>query len=275
MSPACVRAAALAAALFGPLVAQARDQRATSVGMRAFVEQVVLPGTELAPAPSDLKTPVVVRVLKTWPHGEHLRYDFEWVGLEPGRYDLVKYLVRKDGSPTVGLPELWVEATSLLPKGAPEPTELLPKAPQRLDGYTTMQIVAGVLWGSGLLAILFVGRRFRRREPPPPPKATLADRLRPLVEAVAKGDADTGAKAELERLLVAFWRLRLDLGAAKAGDAIVAIKRHAEAGALLRELEGWLHMPTPTGATDLQALLEPYRTVTAESLEPIARQEQT
>lgn len=253
----------------GALVAQARDQRTATVGMRAFVEQVVLPGGELVPAPVGLKAPLVLRVLKTWPHGEHLRYDFEWVGLEPGRHDLVKFLVRKDGTPTTGLPELVVEATSVLPAGPAEPTELDPKPAQRLDGYTTMQIIAGILWGIGLLAILFVGRRFRRRASPPPPPPTLADRLRPMVEAVAKGDAATGAKAELERLLVAFWRSRLDLQSVKAAEAIVAIKRHPEAGALLRQLEGWLHMPTPLPPTDLNALLQPYRSVTAESLEPI------
>lgn len=252
------------------LAAQARDQRTATVGMRAYVEQVVLPGSELVPAPSTLKAPLVLRVLKTWPHGEHLRYDLEWVGLEPGRHDLTKFLVRKDGSPMAGVPELVVEATSVLPAGANEPTELAPQAPQRLDGYSTLQIVAGVAWGVGLLAILFVGRRWRRRSAPPPPAPTLADRLRPLVEAVARGGADTGAKAELERLLVAFWRARLGLRDIKAADAIVAIKQHAEAGVLLRQVEAWLHMPTPPAQTDWQALLAPYRAVTAASFEPVA-----
>jgi len=253
-----------------PASAQARDQRQAVVGMRSYVEQVVLPGTELVPAPSTLKAPLVLRVLKTWPHGEHLRYDFEWVGLEPGRYDLTKFLVRKDGSPTTGLPEVVVEAASTLAVGVHEPSDLTPQAPQRLDGYSTMQIAAGVAWGVGLLAILFVGRTWRRRSAPPPPAPTLADRLRPLVEAVARGGADTGAKAELERLLVAFWRARLGLRDSKAADAIVAIKQHAEAGVLLRQVEAWLHMPTPPAQTDWQALLAPYRSVTAASFEPAA-----
>ena len=258
------------AAAVAPLSAQARDQRSATVGMRAFVEQVVLPGSELVAAPSNLKTPLIVRVLKTWPHGEHLRYDFEWVGLVPGHYDLVKFLVRKDGSPMVGLPEVAVEATSLLPSGAAEPSDLVPQSPRRLNGYTSLQIAVGAAWLVGLLAILFLGRRRRVRAAAPPPAPTLADRLRPLVQAVAAGGADTGAKAELERLLVAFWRSRLGLRDAKAADAIVAIKQHAEAGALLRQLEAWLHMPQPPAPTDVQALLQPYRAVTAESFEPIA-----
>ncbi len=257
--------------MLGSLLAQARDQRTATVGMRAYLEQVVLPGTELQPAPSTLKTPLVLRVLKTWPHGNALRYDFEWVGLAPGSFDLCKFLVRQDGSAVTDLPEVMVEATSTLAKDAFEPTEIEPEAPRRLNGYRAMQIAAGIAWGLGLLAILFVGRRFRKKVVTVVSKPTLADRLRPLVEAVVRGDAETAAKAELERLLLAFWRARLNLEAANAADAIVAIKQHAEAGALLRQLEAWLHMPTPPAPTDVSALLAPYRSVTAESFEPIAQ----
>jgi hypothetical protein len=265
MVPSAVRAAATAALLLAPLAAQAVDQRTAAVGMRARVEQVVLPGGELVPAPATLAAPVVVRVLATWPHGEHLRYDLEWVALEAGRHDLTKFLARKDGSATDGLPPLLVEATSTLPKGVNEPADIAPQAPVRLDGYRTLQIVAAVAWGVGLLAILFVGRRFRRKVATVAAAPTLADRLRPLVDAVARGAADTGAKAELERLLVAFWRERLGLRDATAADAIVAIKAHPEAGELLRAVEAWLHRPEPPPAGDLHRLLEPYRHVAADA----------
>ena len=101
----------------------------------------------------------------------------------------------------------------------------------------------------------------------PPPKPTLADRMRPLVEQVASGAADTAQKAELERLLVAFWRSRLDLGSERAVDAIMTIRNHEEAGALLRQVEAWLHAPTPPATFDVADLLSPYRAVTADSLE--------
>lgn len=250
-------------------LAQNPDERTAAVGMRARIE-VVLPGSELEPAPSTAKTPVVVRVLNVWPHGEHHRYQLEWSGLEPGKHDLAKYLVRKDGSQTEGLPPVEVTVTSVLPKGAMEPGEIAPAAPQRLGGYTALMIVAGVLWVAGLLAILFVGRKYKRAAAAAVRKPTLADRLRPLVEAVASGGADTAAKAELERLMVAFWRSRLDLGASKAGDAIIAIRQHPEAGALLRQLEQWLHVPRQVGAVDVTTLLAPYRNVTAASFEPPA-----
>lgn len=260
---------AAVAAVVAP--AQSRDQRAAAVGMRAYVEQLVLPGSELEPAPGDMRAPVVVRVLKVWPHGNQLRYDLEWTGLEAGKYDLAKFLRRKDGATSDDLPKVEVEVTRTLPKQQMEPSEPAPAPAPRLDGYSRLQVIAGIAWGVGLLLILFVGRRRRRAAAaPPPPKPTLADRLRPLVEAVAGDRANSAAKAELERLLLAFWRARLDLQQQKAADAITTIKQHPEAGALLRQIEAWLHMPTPPARVDLGGLLAPYRLVTADDFAPLA-----
>lgn len=177
------------------LVAQARDEREATVGMRAYVEGVVIEGSELVPAPSSTSSQVIVRVVKAWPHGEHLRYDFEWVGFEPGRYDLAEFLVRKDGSAMDALPPLKVTVKSLLPAEAFEPSDIDPAAAARLDGYTTEQIAAIVLWSVGLLAILFVGRKWKAKPAPLPAPPTLADRLRPLVEVVASGNADNAKKS--------------------------------------------------------------------------------
>ncbi len=247
----------------GALTAQARDERTASVGMRAHIDELVLAGSELIAAPVTMKAPIVVRVLTARPHGDRFRYDLEWCGLEPGTYDLVQYLARKNGSSMDGVSAIAVTVTSALKKGVFEPSQPLPKASPRLDGYRTQQIVVGILWGVGLLAILFVGRKWRRAVVAAARKPTLADRLRPLVEAVAAGTADDARKAELERLLVAFWRARLDLSSVKAAAAIAAIRQHEEAGALVRQIEAWLHMPVPPAAFDVQALLAPYRAVSA------------
>ena len=109
------------------------------------------------------ESPVVVRVLATWQHGAHLRYDLEWAGFAPGKYDIAKFLVRKDGSSADNVAPIEVEVLSMLPFDAFEPSELELAPAARLDGYTTTQILLGVFWGVGLLAILFVGRKWRRK----------------------------------------------------------------------------------------------------------------
>ena len=253
------------------LLAQARDERTAPVGMRARLDEVALPGSVLVPAPVDHKAPLRLRILATRPHGDHFRYDFEWTALEPGEHDLVRYLAREDGTPTEGLAPLTVRADSELPHSAREPSEPPPAALPRVAGYSTLQVVAGVLWGIGLLAILFVGRRFRRQRVVEAARPTLADRMRPLVAAVAGGAADDAARAELERLLVAFWRAKLGLREAKAAGAVAAICAPPEAGRLLRQVEDWLHRPEPPAPVDIAALLAPYRSVSAQDFDEVAR----
>jgi len=251
-------------------VAQVRDEREATVGMRANIDQLVLEGSELIVAPKTNESPIRLRILKTWPHGDHLRYDLEWQGLEEGNHNLADYLVRKDGSSTDGLQAVKVKVRSVLPGDMFEPSEIDPAEGDRLDGYSSLQVAVTVIWVVGLLAILFVGRKRKATVTKAPPKPTLADRLRPLVETVTSGNAEEHQKAELERLLVAFWRARLDLGDMKVADAVMAIRRDEQAGALLRHIEAWLHAPEPPQDVDLGKLLDPYRSVTADQFQPEA-----
>jgi hypothetical protein len=244
------------------------DQRTATVGMRAEIHELVLPGPRLVPRPIDAKAPIVLRVLAVSPHGTDFRYDLEWVGLEPGTFDLTRSLQREDGTAPDGLPPVTVEVRAVLAPGAIEPAPLPQNDAPRLGGYETWQYVAGIAWVVGLLAILFVGRGRRRSESTIEARpVTLADRLRPIVVAAANGSLDEGGKAELERLLLAFWRRRLGLQDVKAGEAVQRLRADPEAGALLRQLELWLHRPTPATDVDVTKLLAPYRDVAADALD--------
>ena len=87
----------------------ADDNRDPTVGAAGFIEQIILPGSELAGKPIDDRSPIVARVVNVFPHGDSFRYDIQFHGLEPGKYNLSDWLVRKDGSGTEGLPEIAVE----------------------------------------------------------------------------------------------------------------------------------------------------------------------
>lgn len=255
-----------AALLAAPASAQKSDEREANVGMRARIEQLVLPGPELIAKPvDDPKAPILLRVVATWPHGDAFRYDLEYTGFVAGRHDLREWLVRADGSPAEGLPEIEVKITSVLTPLSIRPHELEPVEPPTVGGYRTLLVVSGIAWLAGLGAILL----FRRRRAAaiadataPPP--TLADRLRPMVEAAMHGRLDDTRRAELERLLFAHWRERLALRDMRTAQAIATLRAHDEAGALLRQLEQWLHAPPSDdarAAVDVQRLLAPYRDV--------------
>ena len=233
--------------------------RPPSVGMEGRLE-TTLPGTRLAARPVDEKSPVILRIADTRPHGTLTWYDLRYIGLEPGRYDLRDSLRRADGSSLGELPALPVQVVGLLP--AAHTGELI-ESPRGLlglfGGYRNTLVALGAVWLLVAVPLWLLGRH---RKPPgalPAPERppTLAERLRPLVEQAAAGRLDTDGQARLERLLVSHWRERLALGELSQAAALAALRRDAKAGALLTALENWLHRPPGLVAVDVPALVAP------------------
>jgi hypothetical protein len=255
--------AAPAARADGPL-------KETTVGMTGRLTDVVLPGPELEAKPDDdRKRPLLVREVTVYPHGSLFRYDIAYEGRDPGTYNLCDYLRRKDGTPTTGLPPRLVKVNAVRPPGQVEPNKLEIERGPRVGGYWLAVYAAGAVWVLGVVALVasfFFPRRKQttaaRARPP-----SLADRLRPLVEGAVAGTLSHAELANLERVLLAFWRKRLGLEAADPAEAIAALRVHPEAGPLLAKLEEWLHRPGPPAAVDVPALLTPYRELPPDALE--------
>jgi hypothetical protein len=254
-----------------PVEARADDRRETTVGMPARIDQIVLPGSELEVKPlDDRKLPVVLRIVEVYPHGTDFRYDLVYYTLEPGTFDLKDFLRRKDGSSTTGLPALRVTARPLLPPGQIEPHAVESARTSGLGGYWLLVTVVGTLWVLGVAAILLVGRRRKRQTLAEAGKpVTLADYLRPLVEQALAGNLTHAQCAELERSLLAYWQKRLHLEDQDMAEAIIGMRRHAEAGPLLEQLEIWLHRPSTAAKVNVAALLEPYRKLPPDALETV------
>ncbi|MEZ6065122.1 MAG: hypothetical protein R3B90_05325 [Planctomycetaceae bacterium] len=100
------------------------------------------------------------------------------------------------------------------------------------------------------------------------PPVSLADRLRPLVQDAIAGRASTEQLAQLERSLVSFWRTRRGLNDVPVNRAITELRADPQAGPLITQLEQWLHRPASGEAVDVAQLLQPYRSIDADALEP-------
>lgn len=246
----------------------AQQEPRPTVGIATEISQLVLPGTELVVhRVEDRHDPLVLRIKAVFRHGDAFRYDLVYYGLEPGTYDLREYLERKDGSGTDDLPAIPVKVHALLPMLPIEPNALQPKSVEGPGGYRlTLYLVAGCwLLGLGLMFRLRRQRRSRQEASQDRP-LSLADHLAPRVEAALHGTLSIEGQAELERMLLVFWRRRLGLNNMRASEAMVALRTHAEAGPLLEQLELWLHRPPGESVgVDVAALLEPYRALAADS----------
>jgi hypothetical protein len=242
--------------LLTAIPAAAQEPRHSGIGVPVKWEQLVLPGTELEVVPGQRKDHVVLRIVATYPHGTAFRYDLEYYGLDPGSFDLKKYFRRKDGTSADDLPPLPVAFDAKLPPGQIAPHELRNLRSPWLGGYRLALWIGGGLWVVGLAA-----------DTKP---RTLADKLRPLVEKARKGELSPIERGDLERTLLAYWRVRLDLGDMKPPEAFGQLRRHPEAGPLLTALETWLHRPGPPAEVDVTKLLEPFQNLPAETAEPVA-----
>ena len=238
-------------------------QPPAGVGLTGLIQDLLLPGSELQVKPDpEGRSPVVVRMTAVRPHGTAgFRYDFSWFAYEAGPHDLSQYLERVDGSPRGALPAIGVEAVALLPPGPPQTLPEFQAPLPKLGGYRTALVVGGCLWLAGWVA-LFVWRRPRSSTTAAvAPDATLplTDRLRVLLENARTGSLDADGRAQLERLVLGFWRERLQLTDLPVPEAVHRLRNHPEAGGLLREVESWLHSGKSTASeSHMAALLLPY-----------------
>jgi hypothetical protein len=239
----------------------------STVGLPAKVEHLVLPGTELEPVPWDDKSPVVIRIEKIYPHGTALRYDLVYQGLEPGEYDLRKYLRRQDGSTVDDLPPLVVKIQGLLPPGHITPHDPAFVAPPWLGGYRMLLAVGAALWLLVLIWFIFPPRRAVQATDATEIRVSLAERLRPLVARAMRGELSSGELAEFERALVSYWRRRRALADVSPAEALRRLRADEQAGPLLAQVEAWLHRPGGEHDVDVAKLLAPYRDLPAEDLD--------
>lgn len=242
----------------------------STVGILGTVEGIWLPGPELEPIERAVDAALIVEIVQVYPRDDANIYDFEFIGLEPGTFDLVQALQRIDGVEMEAMPEVMVEVASVLPPGQVEPSAVGAQEVEGLGGYRRFLWTIGIVWGVGVLlfAGLFVWRRSQRpSRVDHSVRESLADKLRPQIQAAIDGALTDAGLAELERMLTTYWVRRLGLGEADTVTAHRRIRAHAQAGPLMRKLEEWLHSPTRDDDIDLAQLLEPYRDLPADQQE--------
>lgn len=265
--PTCVprdlgRLAALVAALLVLTLPAAAAEALRVIGIEGDT-RVTLTRGDYQPKPLDDRTPLILRIenVTAQPDGG-FDYEIHHIGFEPGTYQLSDYLIRPDGSPATELGSASVTVRSILPAdhdGALNP--YLPRPFPMFGGYRMLLGGLAALWVAGLAAFAWFGRRRKVVvfEIPSLPAPTYAERMLPLVEAAAAGTLGVAGQAQLERLMTGYWRDKLALPEHRMADTLAALKKHPQAGELLRALERWLHRPGGASAAEIQGILEPYR----------------
>jgi hypothetical protein len=258
-------------------VVEHREVLETTVGMEG-VYYLRFQGPALEAKPVDENAPVVARVADVVKDGQSTLYELRYIGMRPGTFDLREFFERVDGEKLAGMAPISITVRAVLPANHNGQLEEL--APPRVSPawrYRLAIAAVGVLW---LVPVVCVAvRRVVRHRPQlkaaPEAEPTLADQLRPLVEAALSGALSTEDQARLELLLIAHWRERLDLAGCTTAEALVRLREYPESAQLLVQLEHWLHEPTGRHPVDLAGLLRPYGNQPAVDLGAVKPQEAT
>jgi hypothetical protein len=225
-------------------------------------QKVVLERGDYVVRPLDDRTPVILRLGKTEAVDGGFAYQLHVIGFEPGEHRLADYLMHPDGSPATELGDRTFTVKTVLP---PEHDGTLTPhlaAPMPwFGGYRHLLIGLAVLWVLGWFGIHRIGRQKKRlaEAAPEPPPPGFAERLRPYLERAAGGKLDADGKAELERLLLSYWRDRLSPPGETMAAEFAALRAHPEASPALDALERWLHRPGGADARAIESLLDFYR----------------
>ncbi len=254
--------AAAADATNGVALSRTGGARGQAIGIEGRAV-LALPSPNYQVKPLDDRTELILRIERIERGAGENRYHFHFIGLEPGAYRLADYLIRPDGSRPDEIADVRLPVEALLPVDHNgHLSQFVARPFPFIGGYRVALMGLGVVWLGGLAGLGLVGRKKAKRalvaETLPP---SFADRLQPLVEAAARRGLTVEEQAALERLLMGYWRDKLNLAPDRIAQALQQLKAHPEAGAILRTVERWLHAPGDSKevTSEIRTLLEPYR----------------
>ncbi len=262
-------------------VAQSPPTHTTARGITGTLTLNHTGQTLRASLDQSLTAPLLVRVTDLTPSApdtsEH-RYRIDYIGAVAGTFDLRTLIVHHDGTSALELAPLEVQIASELPANFGTDLFGTPPAPNLVMSYYRLVLALIALLWIAIPIVLFVRRHLRKPPAPEPPPAkpslTLADQLRPLIQAAMQRDLSIEDQARLELLLLAFWSERRALAHLAPALAIAQLRTDSEASPLLLAVEEWLHArghSEPRPARDLMKLLEPYAAHAPIAVAQVAR----
>ena len=216
-------------------------EKGSGVGLVKRVK-VSFPGELLVAAKVDDKADAMVRIISYKKSAAGYDYELEFTGLEPGRYNLIKYLRTASRNEEVQLEEYPVEvSTSLDESFKGELLDFQKSVPTLVPWYKKLNYVLIALWILLLPLIILYGRKRKKvEEVKVIVEKSLSEKICELLTSL-EGNSTRELWQRIEGLIFQHWCERKSLKGLPMHEAILKLKADSEAGPFIRKLEEGLH----------------------------------
>jgi hypothetical protein len=220
-----------------PLSAQDKG----NVGMVKRLK-VNFPGELLTAAKVDDKADAMVRIISYKKEGDGFSYDLEFIGLEPGKYNLLKYMRTAASLDEVSLEAYPVEVgTVLSPDFNGELVDFQKDMGAFKPWYKKLNYLLIAFWVLLLPTIVFFGRKRKKEEDVVEVKEkTLNEKICELLISL-EGNSTKELWQKIEGLILKHWYEKKSLQGLPMHEAIMKLKSDSEAGPFILKLEKGLH----------------------------------
>ena len=233
-----------------PLIMSAAD-----IGMVQTI-RIEIPGEKLQAVPLDDYAPVAIRLdVTTKTETGHL-YSIDFVGFEPGEYNVMNYVRTPSGTPPAVAPYPVIVRREL-PEYFHGEIQDIPRRvgfPPAWYGKTALTLI--VLWALCLPLLVFADREKRDKQPVPQVvPLSLREQLRSRLSEIGP-DESKETWQRLEATLISYLADARQVTEGKAYDQLMALKNDTIAGRAIREFEQCLHAPGGRRRASLDRALE-------------------
>ncbi len=188
----------------------------------------------------------------------------------PGQFDVTEYLVATTGDPIDDLPSFPVRGVTRLTKDMETRIREIEDVEINIGHWYYESLVAlGGVWAAWLVGLIFLGRNrpqsqmtVERFTPP-----TLRERIEQYLGQLTDQELDVQQRAELEVLLIQYWREQRSLSQ-RLAESCRCLQADPQFGAAYAALQVWLHAPASNEAMArrVQQLCQPGST--AQEVQP-------
>ena len=231
-------------------------EKKNGVGLVKRVK-VSLPGELLMAAKVNDKSDAMVRVISTQKLTNGYSYDLEFIGLEPGKYNLVKYLRTASTNELVNIPEYLIEVNSSLETDfSGELLDFQKTVPNLTPWYKKLNWLIFAFWLTLLPLIILYGRRKKKvEEVIQVREKTLNEKICELLASL-EGQSTKELWQRIEGLIFQHWCQKKELDGMPMHEAISKLKADDEAGPFILKLEEGLHSKDYKDEQQVTALIK-------------------